>query len=265
MHDYGTGFNENEAKVLFAGFDLNKNGSVDYDEFLRFVRGPLNPFRQALVDKAFTILDRDGNGYIDYNDVKGRYNASFHPEVKAGRKTEAEALGEWLEVFETHHNMFTGGKNDQVVTKEEWNEYYANVSSSIDRDDYFELMMNSAWKLGEFQRTFGSGWSNQGAKHVSQTLQDAYGSYQQPSRTGGKEVESSWLSFQPFKNELPAYQQKDFHRHSEDYGCRHSPVRSSAPHTAGVATQGIGTKVKQIPDREYIFRTFRNALSKRGV
>ena len=84
MHDYGTGFSEHESKVLFAGFDLNKNGTVDYDEFLRFVRGPLNPFRQALVDKAFAIMDRDGNGYIDYNDLKGRYDASYHPEVKAG-------------------------------------------------------------------------------------------------------------------------------------------------------------------------------------
>ncbi len=265
MHDYGTGFSEHESKVLFAGFDLNKNGSVDYDEFLRFVRGPLNPFRQALVDKAFAIMDRDGNGYIDYNDLKGRYDASYHPEVKAGRKTEREALGEWLETFETHHNMFTGGHNDQIVTKEEWNEYYANVSSSIDRDDYFELMMNSAWKLGEHKRTYGSGWSSTGATHVSQTLADAYGQQQQPSRAGGKEMPSSWMSYQPFKNEVPSYQQKDFHRHSEDYGCRHSPTRVAPPHTAGVATQGIGTKTKPISDRDHIFGTFRNALSKRGV
>eukprot|EP00757_Euglenozoa_sp_SAG-D1_P014093 gene14093-4134_t len=26
--------------------------------------------------------------------------------------------------------------------------YYANISASIDRDDYFETMMNSAWKMG---------------------------------------------------------------------------------------------------------------------
>jgi len=41
----------------------------------------------------------------------------------------------------------TGNAKDSKVTKEEWIEYYNNVSASIDRDDYFELMMNSAWNL----------------------------------------------------------------------------------------------------------------------
>jgi len=34
-----------------------------------------------------------------------------------------------------------------VVSKEEWIEYYNNVSASIDRDDYFATMMNAAWNL----------------------------------------------------------------------------------------------------------------------
>ena len=149
MHDYGTGFDAEEVKIMFAGFDLNHNNEIDYDEFLRFIRGPLNPYRQRLVDQAFAILDRNGDGYISYEDIKGLYNGKQHPEVVAGRKTEQEVLGEWLETFEDHHNQFTEGKNDQIVTKEEFNEYYTNVSSSVDRDDYFELMMNNAWKMGD--------------------------------------------------------------------------------------------------------------------
>lgn len=45
MHDYGTGFSQAEVNALFTGFDTNRNGVIDYDEFLRFIRGPLNPFR----------------------------------------------------------------------------------------------------------------------------------------------------------------------------------------------------------------------------
>jgi hypothetical protein len=33
------------------------------------------------------------------------------------------------------------------VTREEFEEYYNNVSMSVDDDRYFELMMNNAWKL----------------------------------------------------------------------------------------------------------------------
>jgi len=51
---------------------------------------------------------------------------------------------------------------DYVVTKEEFVEYYNNISISIDDDMYFQLMMNNAWKLTEESRKgMGTkGWAN---------------------------------------------------------------------------------------------------------
>lgn len=37
--------------------------------------------------------------------------------------------------------------NDGKVSKEEWIDYYTDVSASIDEDDYFELMMRNAWHI----------------------------------------------------------------------------------------------------------------------
>merc|ERR1719272_2015992 len=48
---------------------------------------------------------------------------------------------------------------DHVVTKDEWAEYYNNVSASIDRDDYFAVMMNNAWNL-DGTRTKKKGWGS---------------------------------------------------------------------------------------------------------
>ena len=50
--------------------------------------------------KAFKILDRTGDGVVDLEDIRGRYNASFHPDVRSGKRTEDEVLTEFLETFE---------------------------------------------------------------------------------------------------------------------------------------------------------------------
>ncbi|MDR3582082.1 MAG: EF-hand domain-containing protein [Candidatus Pacebacteria bacterium] len=137
---------DRDIKALFEMFDKDKSGTIIYDEFLRSVRGEMTPFRAGLVDLAFKKLDKDGSGVVDIRDMKGLYNAKSHPEVHAGRKTEDEVLGEFLETFEMHMNL-GGGKRNQQVTKEEFAEYYNNVSASIDDDKYFELMIVNAWKL----------------------------------------------------------------------------------------------------------------------
>ena len=100
---------------------------------------------------------------LNYLDIKDRFDASRHPDVVQGKKSAHEVLNEWLETFEEHHNTATGGSNDSTVTREEWNEYYTNISSSIDDDAYFELMMNNAWKMNGVVKTYNTGWASQNA------------------------------------------------------------------------------------------------------
>jgi hypothetical protein len=56
-------------------------------------------------------------------------------------------LNEFLETFETHHNIMNGTQADGQITLDEFVEYYTNVSSSIDNEEYFNLMMNNSWNL----------------------------------------------------------------------------------------------------------------------
>jgi len=109
----------------------------------------MNPKRKALVDKAFDRLDLDKSGVVESSDIRGIYNPSKHPAVIEGRKTEEQVLQEFLETFELHHNLKAGTEKDYKVTREEFHEYYNNVSACIDDDDYFEAMMNNAWNLSD--------------------------------------------------------------------------------------------------------------------
>lgn len=49
MQDYMLGFSEGEIATLFRVFDYDRSGLVDYDEFLRTIRGPMNATRKAVV------------------------------------------------------------------------------------------------------------------------------------------------------------------------------------------------------------------------
>jgi Ca2+-binding EF-hand superfamily protein len=49
VKDYMLGFSDSEIKVLYNYFDTDRSGSVDYDEFLRNLRGPMAPMRKKLV------------------------------------------------------------------------------------------------------------------------------------------------------------------------------------------------------------------------
>jgi len=123
--------------------------------------------RKKIVAQAFKKLDKDGNGWIDINDVRGVYKADKHPDVKSGKKTEDQILQEFLETFETAHAMRNNDAPNYVVTKEEFEEYYNNISCSIDDDMYFMTMMNNAWKLTEESRQ-GMGTKGWASDNTSQ-------------------------------------------------------------------------------------------------
>lgn len=111
--------------------------------------GPMNKRREALVRKAFKVIDADGSGVLDISDIRGRYNAKKHPDVMSGKQTEEDILYEFLDTFEAAYSIKHGNSKtrDRSVTMDEWLEYYQSISASCDNDDYFELMMTNTWNL----------------------------------------------------------------------------------------------------------------------
>ena len=64
---------------------------------------------------------------------------------------------EFLETFEVHLSRRNNTVPDHMVTYEDFEEYYNHVSSSIDNDQYFALMMTNAWNLDN-QMIYQKGW-----------------------------------------------------------------------------------------------------------
>jgi Ca2+-binding EF-hand superfamily protein len=105
MRDYRITQDQDEINSVFKIFDRDGNGEINYDEFLRTIVGKMNEGRRNIVTLAFKKFDADGNGTINIEDLKGRYNAKNHPDVKMGKKTEEDVLYEFLDTFEQHYAL----------------------------------------------------------------------------------------------------------------------------------------------------------------
>merc|ERR1719446_448760 len=152
------GLTPEQTATLFDGFDESGDGQICYDEFLIALRGNLSPTRLKVTEQAWGKLlkfDKDGSGALEMDELRQVYNAKGHPAVKAGKKTEEEVILEFIETFEVR------GVVDGTITKDEFVEYYKNISASIDDDAYFVLMMNSAWKMAEYANP---DWKKKGSR-----------------------------------------------------------------------------------------------------
>ncbi len=115
----------------------------------------MNDRRQRIVDKVYSMLDRDGSGKLTVADIgtpglliRPRlakiYSADKNPDVISGKKTKEDMLKEFL-------NNFEGAKGDKdgIVTHAEFADYYTDLSMLISSDEYFVEMMESAWMVAE--------------------------------------------------------------------------------------------------------------------
>jgi Ca2+-binding EF-hand superfamily protein len=87
LMDYGISLSKEEAVQVLKHFDRDGNGQVDFNEFIRTIRGDLKASRKAIIREAYEKLDVNGDGTVKLDDIAKRYDASQHPDITQGRKT----------------------------------------------------------------------------------------------------------------------------------------------------------------------------------
>jgi Ca2+-binding EF-hand superfamily protein len=145
VEDGENGTTDNDLRLLFNSFDKDGNGYLSYDELLVAIRGELSPLRSAWVKSAFQKLDRTGDGIATVEDLVGVYDTTGHPDVQSGKKTSLDVLRSILD------QMDTKGEEDGLVTEGEFLSYYGGISASIDSDAQFVEMMKKSWRITDLK------------------------------------------------------------------------------------------------------------------
>ena len=138
--------NDTECRALFDHFDRSSKGLLDYRYFIDGVRPNLSEKRFDLVNTAFHCLDINNIGVLDASFVIDAFDASGHPDVFLGLKSIQEVTEEWL------NNFDIGGTIKGKITKDEFIDYYKNISAVIENEDYFELLLIHAWRPQKIER-----------------------------------------------------------------------------------------------------------------
>ena len=61
-------------REMFSLMDHNGDGKISFHEFLTGATNKAHLLNEETLDKAFNLLDRDGDGYLEANDLKWRFS-----------------------------------------------------------------------------------------------------------------------------------------------------------------------------------------------
>jgi Ca2+-binding EF-hand superfamily protein len=139
MGDIGVILNKTELNELIRLLDRDGNGRISYDEFLYQMAPPLSEERIRWINKAFDKLDVDGSGKVSIADVEAVHNPKSSELIRLGKTTASAIFANLLRSYDED--------GDGLITRDEFIDYYREISPSIDTDEYFALMIKNAWKL----------------------------------------------------------------------------------------------------------------------
>jgi len=141
---------EEEACFRMCGEGNGRQQKINLQKFLRALHGPISPQRFALIEDAYIVLGGDPkseDSEVNPSALKQNFCAEGHPLVVKGEMDPGVVLGEFLDTFSLLAHVL-GGCQTGAVTFPDFLAYYDLVSSTIDSDALFELLMSRLW-LGQ--------------------------------------------------------------------------------------------------------------------
>lgn len=142
---------------LFQNLDHLHDGHIDYRELLGLLRGTIAPTEEQSISSTvssridylrsfWSNIDRERNDFVSLSEILSRYHPIEYPVIKSGKFKE----NEWKEVYfkdviETTKRR-VAGKVVIGITREQFVNYFLDLSSCIKDHKIFEDLMKDSIK-----------------------------------------------------------------------------------------------------------------------
>ena len=146
--EFNFGLNNEEIEELFVSFDKDERGMINYDDFIRVLRGELNENRKQLIQNVFKHLDINEKGYLTIEELLNLYQAKSSFEFLEEKKSEQEAFEIFEQSLKGNHKYLNGDEaNVKNIDIEEFEDFYESVSIMIPNDNLFKEIILRTWGL----------------------------------------------------------------------------------------------------------------------
>ena len=136
-----------ELQSIFLKFK-NNNNYLDFYSFIRNFKKELNEYKLNIVESVYMKLDKNQNENVSLNEVLNNYNSNNHPDVLNGKKNAEEKNIEFIDCFELQYELINNNNsnnNENIVTFEDFANFYEYVAFVYEDDKEFENLLLSTW------------------------------------------------------------------------------------------------------------------------
>ena len=136
-------------QALYSLFDIEKNGLMSYDGFIKCLIGNISDFRKSIIKKIYNTIPIDINGNIKIDDIKNNYNPIKHPDILSGKKNYDMLKNEFNDMLDIYkqYNEFLYKKSFDLLSLNDFIEFYAEFSLDIIDDKVFDDLIGKVWNL----------------------------------------------------------------------------------------------------------------------
>lgn len=146
--EFNFGLTQEEVEDLFLSFDKEEKGMINYDDFIRVIRGELSERRKELVHNVFKQLDIDNKGSLTIEELLNIFIPKGSLECLKEKKSEEQAMECFEYCLKANHKYLNGDEGDtKPVDIDEFEDLYESISLMIPNDDMFREIILRCWGL----------------------------------------------------------------------------------------------------------------------